>query len=898
MTMTPLVSCIMPTYNRRRFAGQAIWYFLRQDYPQRELVIMDDGEDAIDDLVPQDERIRYMRLQRRLSVGAKRNLACQLSQGELIAHWDDDDWMASQRLSVQVAELLAAGADACGTRDLLHYHLEAGEAWCYSYPADRRPWLAGGTLLYRRSTWAEHPFPDRNVGEDTAFIWQLAPERLHVMANTSLYVAIKHSGNTAAKSLASPRWQRRPLGEVSQLLMPDRDFYLALRNGRPLSLPRQPSAARPSITVVAPFLVYDGYGSMAEYLVLGMARAGAMVRVTPLALDLAGLSAEFRKIVETRSHPRPDAEAPILYFCWPQPALERFRRASNLFINTMWENSRLPAGWAERLNQARAVIVPTRFVAQVCRESGVTAPVEVVPEGVDPDVYHYEERPPHPGLTTLMVGTLVNRKHTLEGIAAWKLAFGDDPEARLIIKARFKYRNYIPDDPRISFIDTNEAVRGIAHWYRQADVLLALGNEGFGLPLVEGMATGLPVIALNSEGQADVCQEAADYLLPVEPADWEMYDEAPFGRAGLYGVPGEAEVASSLRWVAGHGDEAREMGRSAADWVRQHRNVWSKGPAMLDVIERYTRPGRPLRRADTLWVSSWGQTCGVAEYTTYLTRDLPAVRVVVQLPDMSGVRLLHIQHEPSLFHNGELLPALQQAHRARIPIIVTEHAVQGRAQAWEREVDALVALTQAGADRLRARWPDGRIYTIPHGCMTWFPPRKRVRGQVIGVFGFLEPHKGFWQLLDVLRQMPGTELLMFSYAKSAETERRWTEAARGLPVRRVGQFLPVAKVARQLAAEADILVYWYDEAAFGAASGAIRIGLATGVPVLTSPTGWFHELRQVTYQPEQLLEGTRRLLEDTPLREDLTAAARAFCHENSWPRIAQRHLELWRLFTG
>src|SRR5438132_2828793 len=78
----------MPTRNRRRFVGQSIWYSLRQNYSQRELIVLDDCEDAVADLVPNDERIRYVRLDRRLSLGAKRNLGCELSKGSLIAHWD------------------------------------------------------------------------------------------------------------------------------------------------------------------------------------------------------------------------------------------------------------------------------------------------------------------------------------------------------------------------------------------------------------------------------------------------------------------------------------------------------------------------------------------------------------------------------------------------------------------------------------------------------------------------------------------------------------------------------------------------------------------------------------------------------------------------------------------
>ena len=111
----------MPTRNRRRFVGQSIWYFLRQDYPQKELIVLDDGDDAVDDLIPADERIRYVRLERRISLGAKRNLGCQMSRGSLIAHWDDDDWMSAQRLSIQQAALQESDADACGARDLLPY---------------------------------------------------------------------------------------------------------------------------------------------------------------------------------------------------------------------------------------------------------------------------------------------------------------------------------------------------------------------------------------------------------------------------------------------------------------------------------------------------------------------------------------------------------------------------------------------------------------------------------------------------------------------------------------------------------------------------------------------------------------------------------------------------------
>src|SRR6202041_2143434 len=75
------VSCIMPTADRRAFVPESIRLFLAQDYPQRELVILDDGADPVADLLPRDGRIRYIRGESQLSIGAKRNLACAAAQG-------------------------------------------------------------------------------------------------------------------------------------------------------------------------------------------------------------------------------------------------------------------------------------------------------------------------------------------------------------------------------------------------------------------------------------------------------------------------------------------------------------------------------------------------------------------------------------------------------------------------------------------------------------------------------------------------------------------------------------------------------------------------------------------------------------------------------------------------
>jgi glycosyltransferase involved in cell wall biosynthesis len=221
----------MPTRDRHRFVGQAIRYFLRQNYPKKELVIVDDGDQEISALVPDNDQIRYIRVEGIRSLGEKRNLACESSRGDLIAHWDDDDWMSVDRLERQASILISSGADVCGAKNLLHYRVNYGEAWLYRSDGNGTAWIAGGTLLYKRSLWEAYPFPNIKVGEDSSFIARIPDDRKLQMSDYSFYVALIHDHNTGAKVLSDPHWQRRPFDEVSRLLRLDRDFYAALRRG-------------------------------------------------------------------------------------------------------------------------------------------------------------------------------------------------------------------------------------------------------------------------------------------------------------------------------------------------------------------------------------------------------------------------------------------------------------------------------------------------------------------------------------------------------------------------------------------------------------------------------------------------------------------------------------------
>jgi glycosyltransferase involved in cell wall biosynthesis len=225
----PLISCIMPTHNRRAFVAKAIEYFLRQDYPAKELVILDDGDDPVGDLVPEVAGIHYHRLEQRTVLGAKRNLACELAQGVLIAHWDDDDWQAPRRLSLQAARLNDGKADLCGAGSLLFWDPPGNQAWRYTWPNGRRGWAAGTSLCYPRSVWQRTPFSEVPTGEDTRFIWQSVVRRLADVRDENCVVGLVHAANTVPKTGRGAYWARAGISEVTRCLGSDVEFYQGLR---------------------------------------------------------------------------------------------------------------------------------------------------------------------------------------------------------------------------------------------------------------------------------------------------------------------------------------------------------------------------------------------------------------------------------------------------------------------------------------------------------------------------------------------------------------------------------------------------------------------------------------------------------------------------------------------
>lgn len=203
----------------------AIRYFLRQDYPNKELIIIDDGTDCIEDLVPKDPSIHYYRLEQKQTLGAKLNLACDYASGNIIANWDDDDWYAQRRLEYEVTALENKGTNICGINKLLYFDVNRKTGFQYIYPSDQRVWMLGSSLCYKKELWQRNKFADINVGMDGLFVWATPPKEVKVLEDFSFSVHMIHNDNVSPKKTDSGWWHPYPVTDLKSLMNEDWQIY-------------------------------------------------------------------------------------------------------------------------------------------------------------------------------------------------------------------------------------------------------------------------------------------------------------------------------------------------------------------------------------------------------------------------------------------------------------------------------------------------------------------------------------------------------------------------------------------------------------------------------------------------------------------------------------------------
>ncbi len=263
-------------------------------------------------------------------------------------------------------------------------------------------------------------------------------------------------------------------------------------------------------------------------------------------------------------------------------------------LYTVWESTRLPDDWLSAMQALPAIWTVSQWGRQVMIDNGLEADkVHVIPEGVDstifnPGVTPIPELSEFPGFKFLHVGKYEDRKGSELLIRAFDKRFHDQDNVYLVLLAH---------NPFIDGFDINQTVeqlnlrardkilcvsplvnnQQVAALMTACDAAVFPGRaEGWGLPIIESMACGLPAIVTNYSAPTEYIHKDNSYLLNYSMVDIKQpYFQSSDGTYGQWAEPDSDHLVSLMEEVMTDPAGAAEKGKRAAsdmhdNWQWQH----------------------------------------------------------------------------------------------------------------------------------------------------------------------------------------------------------------------------------------------------------------------------------------------------------------------------------------
>jgi len=204
-TDLPNVSIVCITRDRRIFMPIMKYSYMIQSYPEEklELVIVDDGDDSIEDTLIGVPNVTYVRLDEKKTIGEKRNIGISKAMYDIVAFMDDDDVYPNNSILERTAMMLKTPSKECAFCSVIPcYDIMKYSSFMNAPPIDieMSQRVSEATLIFTKSFWEERKFNDIQIAEGDAFI----RGREHMCRELSpqeVIVSLVHSMNTSARKI-------------------------------------------------------------------------------------------------------------------------------------------------------------------------------------------------------------------------------------------------------------------------------------------------------------------------------------------------------------------------------------------------------------------------------------------------------------------------------------------------------------------------------------------------------------------------------------------------------------------------------------------------------------------------------------------------------------------------
>ncbi|TYP95023.1 Glycosyltransferase involved in cell wall bisynthesis [Fodinibius salinus] len=208
---TPKVSCLTVTANRKQLMKRAVRCFRNQTHDNKELVIIDDGNQDLDDILAPlpSQEVTYVKLENKPenTLGKLRNKSLEEANGDFLVQWDDDDWYHPKRIEIQVNKLMEGYDACCLSGSLMHLDEEPYMNHPYvGYLSNGIP----GSIMHRAN--ADIRYPHTRRAEDTVYLNEWMERRYLQLSDdySHLFIRCYHGSNTWEKDHFLRRIRNNP----------------------------------------------------------------------------------------------------------------------------------------------------------------------------------------------------------------------------------------------------------------------------------------------------------------------------------------------------------------------------------------------------------------------------------------------------------------------------------------------------------------------------------------------------------------------------------------------------------------------------------------------------------------------------------------------------------------